>query len=120
MIGRRGDATSSALRVRAARLFERLSPRRAENWRRLRQLTDEVGAEVEAWSYDALDREGEELPPITRRAHGCEHRWQVERWRRDANGDLHVCVDCWSPLPTLFGVKPSYVFIKQRDGGVRY
>jgi hypothetical protein len=31
-----------------------------------------------------------------------------------------VCADCLSPLPTWLGVEPSYVFVKQKDGGVRY
>ena len=89
------------------------------NWQLLRDATNEVGALVEQWSYEQLDHDAEELPPVRRTIKGHDVVWQVDRYRTGANGELCICVDCWSGLQTLFGVKPSYVFIKQPDGMVR-
>jgi hypothetical protein len=44
--------------------------------------------------------------------------WHVEIPRRKRNGDIHVSVDFYADLPTLFGGKPSHQFWKSLDGSV--
>jgi hypothetical protein len=90
------------------------------NWALLRAETDRVGAEVERWSYEALDRAAEEQPPIERIVGGVPARFQVDCYDTLPNGDLAICVDASGGPPTLFGVKPSYRFFKRRDGTVYY
>lgn len=101
-------------------LFARLFPRRAANYALLRSLTDDVGREVESWPARRLRRPAEEQRPITREVDGARVSWQVECTGEDRDGALHICIDCWSDLPTILGIRPSYVFIREADGGIRY
>jgi hypothetical protein len=90
-----------------------------DNWRTLRQAVHAVGAELEQWPYDALDRNAEDQPVI-RRQHGeAELQFWIDRWQKAPNGDLTICIDA-KGLPTLLGVKPSYQFAKRADGSVYY
>ncbi len=90
-----------------------------QNWRILRRELARVGAEVEGWPYEALDRDAEEQPPIVRDVDGARLTFLIDRWERRSDDELAICIDA-SGLPTLAGVKPSYVFFKRRDGSVHY
>jgi hypothetical protein len=101
-------------------LLARLFPRRTANYALLRSLTDEVGCEVESWPAQRLRRPAEEQRPIAREVDGIRVSWQVECTGEDPDGALRICIDCWSDLPTILGVRPSYVFIRDPDGSIRY
>jgi hypothetical protein len=90
-----------------------------ENWRALRRAVNAVGAELEQWSYEALDRDAEDQPVIHRQVRGTPLYFCVDRWSKAPNGHLTICIDA-KGLPTLLGVKPSYQFAKRPDGSVYY
>lgn len=90
------------------------------HWRLLRVETDRIGAEVEHWSYEQLDRDAEDQPLIERQFGAVQVIFQIERCDRLSNQDLCICIDAKSALPTWFGIKPSYRFYKRRDGSVYY
>jgi hypothetical protein len=91
----------------------------SDNWRALRQAVNTVGAEVEQWSYEALDRDAENQPVIRRILGGDELEFWTDRWRKAPNNDLTICIDA-KGLPTWLGVKPSYQFAKRPDGSIYY
>ena len=101
-------------------LTSRLFPKRHANWVFLRQLTDEVGREVEARSHEQLGKAAEDQPLITRTVNDVYVYWQVDCIGRDKDDNLRICIDCHSKLSTPFGILPSYVFTKMKDGTVRY
>src|SRR5262245_28627513 len=97
----------------------RFFPPYIRNWRLLRQAVNEVGAECEKWSYDALDRPAEWQPSLVRIIGGREITFTIDCWNKRPNGDLIISVDP-DGLSTLAGVKPSYQFAKRTDGTVYY
>ncbi|WOB42356.1 hypothetical protein HNI00_03665 [Thermoleptolyngbya oregonensis NK1-22] len=90
------------------------------HWRLLRAETNRVGAEVEQWSYEQLDQDAENQPPLERQVEAVPVIFQIDRCDRLPNQDLCICIDAKSKLPTGFGIKPSYRFFKRRDGSVYY
>jgi hypothetical protein len=90
------------------------------NWTLLRSVLDWVGAEVEQWSYDTLDRSAEEQPPIERIIKGLPVYFQIDCYDKLPDGDLAISIDAHGGPPTLFEIKPSYRFFKRRDGSVYY
>ena len=90
-----------------------------ENWRTLRKAVNVLGAECEAWSYEQLDRDASEQPLLACSVDGNQLRFQLDRWKKSADGDLILCIDA-DGLPTLAGVKPTYQFAKRPDGSVYY
>ena len=94
-----------------------LLARYRDNWRALRRAA--VGAELEQWPYEALDRDAEEQPPLRRRVGDAKLEFWIDRWHKASNGDLTICIDA-KGLPTLLGVKPSYQFAKRPDGSTYY
>jgi hypothetical protein len=90
------------------------------NWALLRAETDRIGAEIEQWSYEALDRAAEEQLPIEKNVGEWVVHFQVDCYDKLPNGELAICVDAHGGPPTLLGVKPSYRFFKRRDGSVYY
>lgn len=90
------------------------------HWRLLRVETDRVGAEVEQWSYEQLDRDAEDQPLIERQLETAKVTFQIDRYDRLPNQDLCICIDAKSTLPTWLGIKPSYRFFKRQDGSVYY
>jgi hypothetical protein len=90
------------------------------NWALLRAETERVGAEVEQWSYNALNRAAEEQPLIERIIGGMPVHFQIDCYNTLPDGTLAICIDARGGLPTLLGIKPSYRFFKRRDGSVYY
>ena len=86
------------------------------NWRALREVTDAVGREVEAWSYEALDRAAEHQPSIERVVEGHVVSFQVDCIGKGADGTLRISIDAHGGPSTTLGIRPSYVFLKRRDG----
>ncbi len=99
-------------------IIEKIFPKRYSNYKFLQRNTIELGREVAKWSYDQLNKDAEDQQPIIKTIDGVEIQWQIDCYEKLPNGDLHICIDCSSKIPALFGVLPSYVFIKQRDGSV--
>lgn len=92
---------------------------RRVNYEFLRAAGESVGREYEAKCYDELRRPAEELS-TTRIIDGVEVFFSAEAYEVKPNGDVCFCVDVDARLPTLLGVKPSYQFVKRRDGSVYY
>ncbi|QKD81382.1 hypothetical protein HPC62_03595 [Thermoleptolyngbya sichuanensis A183] len=90
------------------------------HWRLLRAEINRVGAEVEQWSYEQLDRDAEDQPPIERQVEAVPVVLQVDRCDRLQNQNLCICINAKSKLLTWFGIKPPYRFFKRRDGSVYY
>ena len=88
------------------------------NWRLLREATDAVGREVEAWSYETLDRAAEHQPSIERVVGGRTVSFQIDCVGVGPDGELRISIDAHGGPPTLLGIRPSYVFVKRRDGTV--
>jgi len=85
----------------------------------LRRVANEVGKEIESWSYETLSRPAEDIS-FARVIEGVSVSFSVEAYHRNSAGDLHVCVDVDAKIPTLSLVSPSYVFWKRADGSVYY
>ena len=90
------------------------------HWAQLRAATNEVGAEVEQWPYDALARPAELQQEISRTVCGRVARFQVDCVATTPEGELEILVDALDGPPTMLGAKPSYHFFKRRDGSVHY
>lgn len=101
-------------------IFSRFLSRYRANWAILRTETNAIGAEIEQWSYDALNRPAEEQPLIERTVAGVLTRFQIDCYATLENGDLAISIDAHGGPPTLLGVKPSYHFYKRLDGSVYY
>jgi len=89
--------------------------RRRHNREFLRRVANEVGKEVESWSYEMLSRPAEEIS-FSRLIEGVSVGFSVEAYEKNAAGDLHVCIDVDAKIPTLSLASPSYVFWKRVDG----
>ena len=100
-------------------ILAQLFPRYAKNAQVLREAVNAIGAECEKWNYDELDRAAEEQPLMERPIDGGTAQFNIDCWEKKRNGDLFICIDA-DGLPTLMGVKPSYVFAKRIDGTVYY
>lgn len=85
----------------------------------LRAITDEVGKEVEGWSYEKLSLRAEEIS-FSRVFDGERLYFSLEAFNTNDRGDLHICMDCSPERKAVFKWYPSYVFWKRRDGSVYY
>ncbi|GAB4156840.1 MAG: hypothetical protein Fur0046_36790 [Cyanobacteria bacterium J069] len=70
------------------------------NWALLRAETDRIGAEVEQWPYEQLDRDAEDQPCIECQLGTVRVEFQIDRYDRLPNQDLCICIDARSDLPT--------------------
>jgi len=95
-----------------------LFPQYMKNFGFMRTAVIKVGKEFEQKSYQELLRPAEELS-ITRLVDGEKLTFSAESVKVEKNGDLHFCIDA-NGLSTLFGIKPSYQFIKRKDGSIYY
>jgi hypothetical protein len=100
-------------------IMAQLFPGYVRNWRKLRQVVNEVGAECEQWTYAELDRPAEQQPLVERTIAGRQVSFTIDCWDKRPNGDLIISIDAHG-LPTLAGVKPAYQFAKRVDGSVYY
>ncbi|GEM_PF-5081342 len=89
-----------------------------ENSAKMRRFSVEIGREFETKPYDALLAPAEVLSG-SRAFEGATLSFSAEAYRIDRNGDLYFCIDI-DGLPTKQRWRPSYRFIKQKDGSVRY
>lgn len=86
----------------------------------LRAITDQVGKEVEKWSYETLSRPAEEIS-FSREIDGQRIGFSLEANDENELGDLFICMDCQpEKVPFFTFLLPSYVFWKRRDGSVYY
>ncbi len=83
----------------------------------LRRVADDVGKEIEGWPYETLSRPAEEIS-FKRVIDGIEVNFSIEAYDRNQAGDIHVCVDVDSNIPTLWLASPSYVFWKRTDESI--
>jgi len=92
--------------------------RRRDNYRMLRAAVDREGKRLEAMSYETLRQMGDK-PSEPTLVDGRAVYFSAEVVDVRPNGDLFICIDA-DGLPTLWGVKPSYVFYKRPDGSIHY
>jgi hypothetical protein len=93
---------------------------RKSNLLLLRSIADTVGKEIESWNYQKLSKPSEDLS-FSRQIDGIHVTFSLEAYEVNENGDIHICIDVDSKIPTFPYIKrPSYVFWKQRDGSVYY
>ncbi len=60
------------------------------HWRLLKVETDRVGAEIEQWSYEQLDRDTEDQLLIERQLGAAQVTFQIDRCDRLPNQDLCI------------------------------
>jgi hypothetical protein len=92
---------------------------RRRNREFLLRVANELGKEIEGWSYEMLSRPAEEIS-CNRHIDGVNVSVSIEAYQRNEAGDLHVCVDVDAKIPTLSVTSPSYVFWKRADGSCYY
>ena len=92
---------------------------RRHNREFLRRVANEVGKEIEGWTYEKLSGSAEEIS-FNRTIEGVAVSFSIEAYETNAAGDLHVCVDVDANIPTLSFASPSYVFWKRKDGSSHY
>jgi hypothetical protein len=85
----------------------------------LRRVADDVGKEIAGWSYKTLSLPAEEIS-FSRVIDGVEVVFSIEAYDRNRAGDIHVCVDVNSSIPTFWWLLPSYVFWKRADESIYY
>jgi hypothetical protein len=90
---------------------------RMRNFAFLQAVADSVGRDLEARSYDELQKPSGELS-FQQVIDGTEVNVSVQAKRREADGTLTVRVDVQANLPTPLGAPPEYVFRKRPDGSV--
>ncbi|MBW2519875.1 MAG: hypothetical protein JRD88_05905 [Deltaproteobacteria bacterium] len=94
--------------------------KRKQNIAFLRKVTNEIGKEVEMWSYEKLSKSAEELS-FTKKIEGANIYISLEAYEENDAGDLHICIDVSASIPTFpLQPLPSYVFWKRQDGSVYY
>lgn len=86
----------------------------------LRRAAEVVGKQYESMPYDeicggAADDINGEFEFEGHKVGFSAYSFNVKK-----NGDVCFCIDIHSTLPTIFGIKPSYQFLKHRDGSVSY
>ncbi|MCP9847656.1 hypothetical protein KBY86_12270 [Synechococcus sp. Lug-A] len=86
----------------------------------LRRAAEVVGKQYESMPYDELcggaaDESGGEFEFEGHTVGYSAYSFNVKK-----NGDVCFCIDIHSALPTFLGIKPSYRFLKHRDGSVSY
>jgi hypothetical protein len=98
--------------------FRHRTDRRPANYQWLAAIAAEIGQGYEQKSYDELQVADEAFGQLSRedRAIG----YTVNVFDRLDNGDLGVCIDIHSDLPTPWGILPAYQFYKRPDGSVYY
>jgi hypothetical protein len=92
---------------------------RRQNRDFLQRVANEVGKEIEDWSYEMLFRPAEEIS-FDRLIEGVSVSFSIEAYEKNGAGDLHVCIDVDAKIPTLSLASPSYVFWKRIDGSTYY
>jgi hypothetical protein len=85
----------------------------------LRRIADDVGKEIEGWPYKTLSRPSEEIS-FKRVIEGIEVVFSIEAYDRNQAGDIRVCADVDSNIPSFWLALPSYIFWKRTDESVYY
>jgi len=89
-----------------------------ENCHFMRQALHEVAQEYEQMPYETLLQPAEVLS-MSRIFGKMRLDFSAEAYDVDKDGDIHFCIDV-DGLPTKTKWKPSYRFVKRRDGSVRH
>jgi hypothetical protein len=98
--------------------FRRQNDRRPANYRWLAAIAAEIGEDWEGKAYGELFAADETFGQLHREGRAIAYTVNVFDQLR--NGDLGVCIDLHSDLPTPCGILPSYQFYKRPDGSVYY
>jgi hypothetical protein len=90
------------------------------NFTLLSWAAEVIGKQYESRPYDELcggaaDESGGEYEYEGQRV-----RYSAYSYNIKSDGDVCFCVDIYSQLPTFFGIKPSYQFVKHPDGSVSH
>lgn len=91
---------------------------RDENCRFMRNALCAIAQEYQQMPYESLLQSVEEVS-ASRTINGITLHFSTEVEHVEPIGDIHVCIDV-SGLATQTWWKPSYRFVKRRDGSVYY
>jgi hypothetical protein len=86
------------------------------NFALLRRAAEFVGKQYEAKPYDELRGGAADESSGEFEFEGQRVGYSAYSYNMKMNGDVCFCVDVHSQLPTFFGIKPSYQFVKRPDG----